>query len=80
MAGSLHLVLAADRANLRHARALHTAADRHPEVRLLRDFDQSSIGQDLDDPWGEPIAAYERTAAEILAAFPDLLSELRSRL
>lgn len=80
VAATVDLVLAADRANLRLARALHAAADRHPEVRLLRDFDQSSTGQDLDDPWGEPIAAYERTATAILAAIPGLLSELRGRL
>ena len=80
MAETLDLVLAADQANLRNGRAIIRMADIQPEIRLLRDFDPTATGRDLDDPWGYPPAEYERTAAEISAAIPGLLAELRDRL
>ena len=80
MAATLDLVLAADQANLRNGRAIIRMADTQPEIRLLRDFDPTATGRDLDDPWGYPPAEYERTAAEISAAIPGLLAELRDRL
>jgi protein-tyrosine phosphatase len=55
-------------------------AERQPEIRLLRDFDPAAVGHDLDDPWGHPPAEYERVAAEISAAIPGLLAELRDRV
>ena len=80
MATTLDLVLAADQANLRNGRAIIRMADTQPEIRLLRDFDPTATGRDLDDPWGYPPAEYERTAAEISAAIPGLLAELRDRV
>ena len=80
MAATLDLVLAADQANLRNGRAIIRMADTQSEIRLLRDFDPTATGRDLDDPWGYPPAEYERTAAEISAAIPGLLAELRDRL
>ena len=80
MAATLDLVLAADQANLRNGRAIIRMADTQPEIRLLRDFDPTATGRDLDDPWGYPPAEYERTAAEISAAIPGLLAELRDRV
>ena len=80
MASTLDLVLAADQANLRNGRSIIRRADRQPEIRLLRDFDPAAVGRDLDDPWGYPSAEYERTAAEIAAAIPGLLAELRDRI
>ena len=80
MAETLDLVLAADQANLRNGRTIIRMADIQPEIRLLRDFDPTATGRDLDDPWGYPPAEYERTAAEISAAIPGLLAELRDRL
>jgi protein-tyrosine phosphatase len=80
MASTLDLVLAADQANLRNGRSIIRMADRQPEIRLLRDFDPSAVGRDLDDPWGYPSTEYERTATEITAAIPGLLAELRDRL
>jgi len=80
MASTLDLVLAADQANLRNGRSIIRMTERQPEIRLLRDFDPTATGRDLDDPWGYPPAEYERTAAEITAAIPGLLAELRDRL
>jgi protein-tyrosine phosphatase len=80
LASNLDLVLAADQANLRNGRSIIRIADRQPEIRLLRDFDPSAVGRDLDDPWGYPSIEYERTATEITAAIPGLLAELRERL
>ena len=80
IAGTLDLVLAADQANQRNGRAIIRLAERQPEIRLLRDFDPAAVGRDLDDPWGYPPAEYERVAAEITAAIPGLLAELRDRL
>ena len=80
LAATLDLVLAADQANLRNGRSIIRMAERQPEIRLLRDFDPTATGRDLDDPWGYPPAEYERTAAEISAAIPGLLAELRDRL
>jgi len=48
-------------------------------VRLLRDFDPQATGEDLNDPWSYPMEAYERAAAEITAAIPGILAELRLR-
>jgi protein-tyrosine phosphatase len=80
MAATLDLVLAADQANLRNGRSTIRMADRQPEIRLIRDFDPTAVGRDLDDPWGYPPSEYERTAAEIAAAIPGLLAELRDRV
>jgi protein-tyrosine phosphatase len=80
LAAKLDLVLAADQANLRNGRSIIRMADTQPEIRLLRDFDPTAVGRDLDDPWGHPPTEYERTAAEITAAIPGLLAELRDRL
>ncbi|MEY3471811.1 MAG: hypothetical protein RLY63_486, partial [Chloroflexota bacterium] len=35
--------------------------------------------RDLDDPWSQPISAYERTAQEIERAIPGILEALRTR-
>lgn len=80
VATTLDLVLAADQANLRNGRDIIRMANRQPEIRLIRDFDPTAVGRDLDDPWGYPSAEYERTAAEIAAAIPGLLAELRDRI
>ena len=80
MATTIDLVLAADQANLRNGRTIIGMAERQPEIRLLRDFDPAAVGHDLDDPWGHPPAEYERVAAEISAAIPGLLAELRDRV
>jgi protein-tyrosine phosphatase len=80
VATTLDLVLAADQANLRNGRTIIRMADRQPEIRLIRDFDPTAVGRDLDDPWGYPPAEYERVAAEISAAIPGLLAELRDRV
>ena len=80
VATTLDLVLAADQANLRNGRTIIRMAHRQPEIRLIRDFDPTAVGRDLDDPWGYPPTEYERTAAEIAAAIPGLLAELRDRV
>jgi protein-tyrosine phosphatase len=80
LAATLDLVLAADQANLRNGRSIIRMADTQPEIRLLRDFDPTAVGRDLDDPWGHPPTEYERTATEITAAIPGLLAELRDRI
>jgi protein-tyrosine phosphatase len=80
LAATLDLVLAADQANLRNGRTIIRMADRQPEIRLIRDFDPTAVGRDLDDPWGYPPTEYERTATEIAAAIPGLLAELRDRI
>lgn len=80
IATTLDLVLAADQANLRNGRDIIRMADRQPEIRLIRDFDPTAVGRDLNDPWGYPSAEYERIAAEITAAIPGLLAELRDRI
>jgi protein-tyrosine phosphatase len=80
MATTIDLVLAADQANLRNGRTIIGMAERQPEIRLLRDFDPTAVGRDLDDPWGYPPTEYERTATEITAAIPGLLAELRDRV
>lgn len=80
IATTLDLVLAADQANLRNGRDIIRMADRQPEICLVRDFDPTAVGRDLEDPWGYPSAEYERTAAEIAAAIPGLLVELRDRI
>lgn len=73
------LILVADRVNLRDGRTIAENTEEKPAVRLLRDFDPQSAGEDLNDPWSYPMEAYERAAAEICAAIPGILAELRLR-
>ncbi len=79
LANAQDLILAADRWNLRDAQSIVASGSRRAEVRLIRDFDPRARGEDLDDPWGHPISAYERAAAEIEAAIPGILAALRAR-
>ena len=74
------LILAADRWNLRDARALIGNDQGDTEICLIRDFDPASTGSDLADPWGHPISAYERTEHEISTAIPGILDDLRRRV
>ena len=73
------MILVADRFNLRDCRAVAAASERNPTVRLIRDFDPQAVGEDLDDPWGYPMEAYERAASEILATIPGIIMELKTR-
>ncbi|MFZ9959361.1 MAG: low molecular weight protein-tyrosine-phosphatase [Candidatus Limnocylindrus sp.] len=79
LADEQDLILAADRWNLRDAKGLVASGHRRAEVRLIRDFDPTASGRDLDDPWSQPISAYERTAQEIERAIPGILEALRTR-
>jgi protein-tyrosine phosphatase len=79
LADEQDLILAADRWNLRDARGLVSSGQRRAEVRLIRDFDPTATGQDLNDPWSQPISAYERTAQAIEKAIPGILEALRTR-
>ena len=80
LAARQDLILVADRFNLRDGRAVAAATEQKPTVRLLRDFDPQAAGEDLDDPWSYPMEAYERAAAEITAAIPGIIAELRLRI
>lgn len=80
MLNALDLVLAADQATLRRGSTIARSSESPPEFQLLRNFDPTAVGRDLDDPWGLPIDAYERAAHEIATALPGLLAELRDRL
>jgi protein-tyrosine phosphatase len=80
LAARQDLILAADRQNLRDGRVIAAGAVGRPTVRLLRDFDPRAAGEDLDDPWSDPIEAYEQAATEIASAIPGILSELRLRM
>ena len=73
------LILVADRFNLRDGRSIAAATEQKPTVRLLRDFDPQAVGEDLDDPWSYPMESYERAAAEISAAIPGILMDLKTR-
>ena len=79
LADEQDLILAADRWNLRDAKGLVASGHRRAEVRLIRDFDPTASERDLDDPWSQPISAYERTAQEIEKAIPGILEALRAR-
>ena len=78
LASQQELILAADHWNLREGDLIVAASEKRPAIRLLRDFDPSALGKDLDDPWGEPATAYERAAAEISSAIPGILKMLTS--
>ena len=79
LAARQDLILVADRFNLRDGRAIAAATEQKPTVQLLRDFDPQAAGEDLNDPWGYPMEAYERAAEEISAAIPGILTELKTR-
>ncbi len=80
LAAQQDLILAADRWNLREGKLIAAATEKSPTVRLIRDFDASALGRDLDDPWGKPTAAYERAALEISSAIPGILKMLTSSI
>ena len=79
LADEQDLILAADRWNLRDAKGLAASGRRRAEIRLIRDFDPTASGRDLDDPWSQPISAYEHTAHAIENAIPGILEALRTR-
>lgn len=79
LADEQDLILAADRWNLRDAKGLVASGRRRAEVQLIRDFDPTASERDLDDPWSQPISAYERTAQAIEKAIPGILEALRTR-
>ena len=45
-------------------------------LSYLRSFDPRCAPTTLDDPWGNPVSAYERMYDEIEASIPGLLAHL----
>ncbi|GAB1823464.1 low molecular weight protein-tyrosine-phosphatase [Herbidospora sp. RD11066] len=74
------LIIALDGGHLRDLRSMaRTEADR-AKIRLLREFDPAADSPDVDDPYYGDRAAFERTRAEIEAAAPGLVAEIKVRL
>lgn len=74
------LVLAMDRANLRHLRTL--AGERNPpELRLLRSFDPTAPeGAEVPDPYAGGETGFEEVLDQCERACAGLLAHVRARL
>jgi protein-tyrosine phosphatase len=70
------LIVAMDRGHLRHLRGM-AGRDHTRQVRLMRDFDPRSAGQDVPDPYYSGEAAFEQVYEILDAACRGLLAELR---
>ncbi len=70
------IIVAMDRG---HRRELRTRAghDREGKIRLMRDFDPDSVGQDVPDPYYEGEPAFERVVRILEPACEGLLESLR---
>ena len=76
------LLLAADRENLSHLRALAPDAAARAKVRLLREFDPRSAGApdlDVPDPYQGGPEGFDRVLDQVDAACRGLLAHLRGR-
>jgi protein-tyrosine phosphatase len=76
------LLLAADRENLRHLRALAPDDEARAKVRLLREFDPTSAGApdlDVPDPYYGGPDGFENVLDLVEAACRGLLEEARRR-
>jgi protein-tyrosine phosphatase len=49
-------------------------------VRLLGSFDPRGGPWEIDDPYGEPLEAYMRTARRILTCLPSVIAEITRRV
>jgi protein-tyrosine phosphatase len=76
------LLIAMDRANLRELLALAPDEEAAEKVRLLREFDPASAGDDLDvpDPYYGGDRGFETVLDMVEAACRGLLAELRARV
>ena len=76
------LLLAADRENLAHLRAIAPSEDARAKVRLLREFDPRSDGApdlDVPDPYYGGPDGFEDVLDLVEAACRGLLDEVRGR-
>ena len=76
------LLLAADRENLEHLRAIAPSQEAREKVRLLREFDPSSCGApdlDVPDPYYGGPDGFEDVLDLVEAACRGLLADARGR-
>jgi len=76
------LVIALDAGHVRELQALARDDQDRDKIRLLRSFDSSAAGSDLDvpDPYYEDDEAFEHVLDLIERAVPGILDEIRREL
>ncbi len=74
------LVIAMDRSNVRDLQALAATVEGRAKVRLLREFDSASVGEDLDvpDPYYGGEDGFGTVFAMVRAACQGLLDQIRA--
>lgn len=70
------VIVAMDRGHRRELRA-RAGQDRQGKIRLMRDFDPASLGQDVPDPYYDDEAAFEEVYEILEPASRGLLDSLR---
>jgi protein-tyrosine phosphatase len=71
------LILVMDRQNYADVCALAQAEADLAKVALLRSFDPHADSDEVPDPWGNPISAYEQVLAMVERAVTGLLATLK---
>lgn len=78
--GRYDLIIALDGGHLRDLRSMApTEADR-AKVRLLREFDPAADSLDVADPYYGGRADFEQVRAQIEAAAPGLIAEIKAHM
>lgn len=70
------VIVAMDRGHRRELRA-RAGQDREGKIRLMRDFDPASVGQDVPDPYYDGDSAFEKVHTILEPACRGLLESLR---
>ena len=79
--GRYDLIIALDEGHLRALRSMAPDEAAHAKIRLLREFDPDAGGDlDVPDPYYGGRADFDSVLAQVEAAIPGLLEEIRGAL
>lgn len=73
----IDLILAMDLSNQANILKMAQSDQHRVKVALLRSFDQQADSQEVPDPWGNPIEAYQEVLAMVERSVSGLLEALR---
>jgi protein-tyrosine phosphatase len=71
------IIVAMDKANLRHLIDLAPSKEAKAKLRLFRTYDPEATTDEVPDPWGGPAEGYEETVRIVRAAARGLIAEIR---
>lgn len=70
------MILAMDRANLRDLEAMAPSAEARAKIRLFRTYDETTLEDEIPDPYGGSQEQYEATVEMVQAAARGLITTM----